>query len=100
LYTKVVFCKGHIKRGSFIEDKIGNMMLDDLRKRGAVAHRTYATYILDDECMEPMVKHAHGRAFLTEELRQARVELSVKGKSCKSSKGDDEESDEFEIIED
>lgn len=73
----MVFQPGHIKRGAFIEDKIGNVMLDDLRLRGAEAHSTYATWILDDACMEPMVKHAHGRAFLTEELRRVRIDLSL-----------------------
>ena len=86
-----MFQPGLIKRGAFIEDKLGNLMLDDLRVRGAEAHRTYATWILDDACMEPMVRHAHGRAFLTDDLRAARIAESLAEKipslKCCSSSG-------------
>lgn len=62
-------------------------MLEDLRLKGPQAHSDYGTWILDDAGSEPMVRHAHGRAFLTDALRDKRIQ------ECLQEKKGDQNSD-------
>jgi hypothetical protein len=72
-YRNFVFGGNRVKRRGFIEDKLGNSMLDNFRIHGCKAHAEYGTWIFDDLSSEPMVSHVHGRGFLLEEERQQRI---------------------------
>jgi hypothetical protein len=63
-YRNFVFNGHRVKRGGFIEDKLGSLMLHDLRTHGPSAHTKYGTWIYDDRSCKPMVGHLHGRGFL------------------------------------
>jgi hypothetical protein len=65
-YNDFVFSGGRVKRGAFVEDRLGNAMLDDIRANGYAAHRKYGTWLLDDGLSEPMVGHVNGRGFMTQ----------------------------------
>jgi len=61
-YRSVVFGRGLVARGGFIEDKFGQAQLADILRRGVVAaHPDYGTWICDDGVPLPMVGHLDGR---------------------------------------
>ena len=60
-YCTVVFGRGLVARGGFIEDKFGQAQLTDIRNRGVeAAHPDYGTFICDDGVQLPMVGHLDG----------------------------------------
>eukprot|EP00892_Ulva_mutabilis_P004240 jgi/Ulvmu1/2188/UM013_0034.1 len=92
-YRSVVFRKGLVKRGAFIEDRLGNAMLDALRRDGAAAPPRFGCWINDDGVRVPMVVHNHGRAFLTRDEKHGRWERGAgerrvaRGRSSSSDDG-------------
>jgi len=50
-----------VARGGFIEDKLGQQQLKDIRSHGLNAHAEYGTFVLDDGRDEPIVAHVDGR---------------------------------------
>lgn len=74
-YQMNIFGRGLIKRGAFIEDRIGTLMLSELRAQGRGAHARWGTWLVDDGLQVPMVRHLDGRGLLLpgekEERRQA-----------------------------
>ena len=70
-YRDFVFNGHRVKRGGFIEDKLGSLMLDDLRAHGACAHAKYGTWIVDDGVGQPTVGHLNGRGFLEASVKAA-----------------------------
>jgi hypothetical protein len=70
-YKTFVFNGYRVKRGGFIEDKLGSLMLHDLRTQGPKSHAKYGTWIIDDLSGNPMVGHLHGRGFLEDAVRDA-----------------------------
>ena len=94
-YRRVVFRKGLVKRGAFIEDRLGNEMLEALRREGAAAPLRYGCWIHDDGVRVPMVVHNHGRAFLTRDEKHGLWERGAadrrvaRGRSSSSERGED-----------
>ncbi|CAM9223210.1 unnamed protein product [Phaeothamnion confervicola] len=61
-YRRLVFGEPwHVRRGQFIEDTFGHVMLADIKANGLAAHAKYGAYVADDGAGRPMVGHAHGR---------------------------------------
>ena len=46
--------------GAFIEDTLGQQMLEDLRRNGPSAHAKYRTFIVEDDDKTPMAGHIDG----------------------------------------
>lgn len=83
-YRRVVFRRGLVKRGAFIEDRIGNEMLGALRTVGASSALRYGCWIHDDGLRVPMVKHNHGRAFITHGEKRGIEERAAAGRASRS----------------
>jgi len=61
-YQNFVFGpKRLVARGGFIEDKLGQKQLHDIRTQGLAAHAEYGTYIFNDDVDQPVVLHLDGR---------------------------------------
>lgn len=84
-YRGVVFRRGLVKRGAFIEDRVGNEMLEALRTVGATAAARYGCWISDDGVRVPMVVHNHGRAFITHGEKRGRRERGGGGRRAARS---------------
>lgn len=85
-YRRVVFRRGLVKRGAFIEDRVGNEMLGALRTVGVASTLRYGCWIHDDGLRVPMVKHNHGRAFITRGEKRGLRERAAAGRApCSSS---------------
>ena len=54
-----------MKRGGFVEDKLGQYQLADIRANGLDAHAKYAQFVLDDGVDAPMVSHLDGHDALS-----------------------------------
>mmetsp|Transcript_1394 Transcript_1394/g.1814 ORF Transcript_1394/g.1814 Transcript_1394/m.1814 type:complete len:304 (-) Transcript_1394:190-1101(-) len=59
-YTQFVYRGDLVKKGGFVEDKLGQKQLADIRKTGLEAHAEYGTYVLDDGIHQPIVSHLDG----------------------------------------
>jgi hypothetical protein len=46
--------------GAFIEDTLGQKMLEDIRRNGPSAHAKYRTFIVEDDDKTPMAGHIDG----------------------------------------
>ncbi|CAG9467535.1 unnamed protein product [Pedinophyceae sp. YPF-701] len=57
--------EGKIKRGGFIEDKLGQLQIKELRRDGPGSHARHGTYIVDDgrEPEDVLARHFDGGAF-------------------------------------
>lgn len=64
-YRDFVYRGDLVKKGGFIEDKLGQKQLADIRARGMEAHKAYSTFVLDDGVEEPMVSHLDGHDALS-----------------------------------
>ncbi|CEO95918.1 unnamed protein product (mitochondrion) [Plasmodiophora brassicae] len=60
-YMEFVFGRQRFQAGNFIEDTMGHVMLDEIRRLGASAHAAYGTWTL--ECDQPTLRHVNGRLF-------------------------------------
>jgi len=54
-----------VKRGGFVEDKLGQYQLADIRACGLGAHAKYGQFVLDDGVERPMVSHLDGHDALS-----------------------------------
>jgi hypothetical protein len=68
-----------VQKGEFIEDCLGKKELDDVRRAPGgwvegegkhAVHARYGTYLLDDGTDDVIIRHLHGRKFLTTEQRE------------------------------
>mmetsp|Transcript_27061 Transcript_27061/g.83081 ORF Transcript_27061/g.83081 Transcript_27061/m.83081 type:complete len:313 (-) Transcript_27061:361-1299(-) len=60
-YRHFVYRGDLVKKGGFVEDKLGQHQLADIRSRGfREAHPSYGTFVLDDGADRPMVSHLDG----------------------------------------
>lgn len=64
-YRDFVYRGDLVKKGGFIEDKLGQKQLADIRANGLQAHKEYSTYVLDDGVDEPIVQHLDGHDALS-----------------------------------
>jgi hypothetical protein len=72
-YRHFVFNGYRVRRGGFIEDKLGTIMLDKLRTEGPAAHTRFGTWLWDDACPGAMVGHLNGRGFLGDDSNRLGV---------------------------
>ena len=56
-YREFVYRGDLVKKGGFVEDKLGQRQLADIRDGGMAAHVPYGTFVLDDGLTQPMVSH-------------------------------------------
>ena len=63
-YRDFVYRGDLVKKGGFVEDKLGQFQLADIRKNGLDAHSVYGTYVLDDGVDRPIVAHLDGHDIL------------------------------------
>uniref|UniRef100_A0A7S1XMS6 Uncharacterized protein n=1 Tax=Phaeomonas parva TaxID=124430 RepID=A0A7S1XMS6_9STRA len=63
-----------VSRGGFIEDKLGQQQIKDLRNHGWSSHGDYGTYLLDDGATQLtyMVAHLDGKKFSRREDRHGK----------------------------
>jgi len=64
-YRDFVYRGDLVKKGGFVEDKLGQIQLADIRAHGLPAHDAYATFVLDDGVDEPIVSHLDGHDALS-----------------------------------
>mmetsp|Transcript_20137 Transcript_20137/g.63357 ORF Transcript_20137/g.63357 Transcript_20137/m.63357 type:complete len:255 (-) Transcript_20137:28-792(-) len=64
-YRDFVYRGDLVKRGGFVEDKLGQYQLADIRANGLDAHAKYAQFVLDDGVDAPMVSHLDGHDALS-----------------------------------
>ena len=64
-YRDFVYRGDLVKRGGFVEDKLGQYQLADIRANGMDAHAKYAQFVLDDGVDAPMVSHLDGHDALS-----------------------------------
>jgi hypothetical protein len=72
-YRHFVFNGYRVRRGGFIEDKLGTIMLDKLRTEGPAAHTRFGTWLWDDARPGAMVGHLNGRGFLDDDSNRLGV---------------------------
>ena len=83
-YRDFVFCNGFFRRGDFIEDTLGHVQLDDVKKNGLQAHARYGTFLYyPDEGKKAALVHLNGRRFMTDAEREKLVEMVRKDKEDK-----------------
>jgi hypothetical protein len=81
-YKSFVFGQKHydslrdklIQIRSFVEDSLGNVILNNVKKNGLSAHAAYGTYLYYEEPDAEYVSHSNGRAFITDEQRKVIIE--------------------------
>lgn len=59
-YRDFVYRGDLVKKGGFVEDKLGQKQLADIRTKGLSAHAAYGTFVFDDHRDEPIVAHLDG----------------------------------------
>jgi hypothetical protein len=90
-YRDFVFGGQRVVHRGFIEDKLGSLMLEDLRALGHAAHAKYGTWLFVDDVGTPMVAHLNGRGVLLEEERQRRIRAGQSGAQAHDQLPDSEE---------
>lgn len=94
-YNTMIFNRGLIKRGAFVEDRVGALMLHELRGQGRGAHARWGTWLHDDGVPEPMVCHLDGRGMLLPAEKEARRRAGQAGQ-CSAQEGSRADSDASE----
>ena len=64
-YRDFVYRGGLVKKGGFVEDKLGQFQLADIRENGMAAHAKFAQFVLDDGVQAPIVAHLDGHDALS-----------------------------------
>ena len=64
-YRDFVYRGGLVKKGGFVEDKLGQFQLADIRENSMAAHAKFAQFVLDDGVQAPIVAHLDGHDALS-----------------------------------
>ena len=64
-YREFVYRGDLVKKGGFVEDKLGQHQLADIRENGMAAHAKYGQFVLDDGMGKPIVSHLDGHDALS-----------------------------------
>jgi hypothetical protein len=93
--------KLRVKKGGFIEDKLGQQQLQEIKEGGMDAFAPYGTYILDDLSDQVSVSHLNGRSVLAHSQRrfkfagqQQTLVQAHKDKRAEQEKGEPEKGEE------
>ncbi|KAI8911848.1 hypothetical protein EDD86DRAFT_125074 [Gorgonomyces haynaldii] len=63
-YKEFVFGRPRFKRGDFIEDTMGILMLEEIKVGGMTAHEPYQSYLYyPEQGQQVMLRHINGRRF-------------------------------------
>jgi hypothetical protein len=65
-YTNFIFPNRYVPKSGFIEDKLGQIMVKDIRERGLHAHKKYGTYLYGNG-FDRIVQHLDGRDRLADD---------------------------------
>jgi hypothetical protein len=89
-YRDFVFSrkKLRVKKGGFIEDKLGQQQLKEIKEGGMGAFAEYGTYVLDDMSDQVAVSHLNGRSVLAHSQRRFKFAGQQQGLKQKEAEAD------------
>ena len=64
-YREFVYGGKLVKKGGFVEDKLGQFQLAAIREHGMAAHAQFAQFVLNDGVDRPIVAHLDGHDALS-----------------------------------
>lgn len=64
-YRDFVYRGDLVKRGGFVEDKLGQYQLAQIREHGMAAHAAFGQFVFDDGVKTPIVSHLDGHDALS-----------------------------------
>eukprot|EP01116_Phalansterium_solitarium_P023063 TRINITY_DN7884_c0_g1_i1.p1 TRINITY_DN7884_c0_g1~~TRINITY_DN7884_c0_g1_i1.p1 ORF type:complete len:323 (+),score=102.03 TRINITY_DN7884_c0_g1_i1:671-1639(+) len=78
-YRSLVFEDGStiVRRGDFIEDRLGHKILAEIREGGDAAHATYGTYLYHPDDESVALRHLDGRKYLRPDQIVARYPRAI-----------------------